>query len=146
MHHLTLQFQIRTIIMDKSKFAFQICAFTSGAKQSYVEILRQDQKYCNSILLYSKCHIHQSASQKIDLNLSAMSNLDNNTQISKKYYVLCNDNNIIDPFCSLSSISTKNRIQYYMCAYATQITNLFTSRKQKMQNTLNNFDDFLPIN
>ena len=40
----------------------------------------------------------------------------------------------------------QNETQYQMYAYATQITNLFTSRKQKMQNALNNFDDFLPIN
>ena len=31
MHHLTLQFQIRVEIMDASKFAFQIYAFTSDA-------------------------------------------------------------------------------------------------------------------
>ena len=96
MHHLTLQFQIRTNIMDKSKFAFQICAFTSGAKQSYVET----QSFYIQSGIFIKAHFNYFC-----LMCNAMSNLDNNTQISKKY-VLCNDNNIKDPFCSLCSIST----------------------------------------
>ena len=67
MHHLTLQFQIRTIITDESKFAFQICAFISGAKT----FLGWDTKIGLEILqlnpfIFNK-RINQSALQKIDL-------------------------------------------------------------------------------
>ena len=65
MHHLTLQFQIRTIIMDKSKFAFQIYAFTSGAKTILGSKLGLEILQLNPFIFNKS--INQSALQKIDL-------------------------------------------------------------------------------